>query len=49
MKLQIFEIVLAKGPSSGVRPPSPILLRCRYAGREKAKITTIPLGRRELD
>ena len=31
-------IVPTKGPSSGLRPPSPILLRCRYAGRAKAII-----------
>ena len=43
MKMLVLEFVATKGPSSGLRPPSPILLRLGYAGQEKAKTVVIPL------
>jgi hypothetical protein len=46
MKLQIFEIIPAKIPSSQrslgfTHRHLPIPLRCRYAGREKAKLSRL--------
>jgi len=37
-----------KEPSPALRAPSPILLRCRCAGRERANAAVIPVGEEKL-